>query len=67
MLTAMGSEKDVLRGFQLGADDYIVKPFSPTELLARAQRMLRNNARKSITIRRMGSETDGKRPCEKVV
>jgi DNA-binding response OmpR family regulator len=40
MLTAIGSEKDVVRGFNLGASDYIVKPFSPTELTARVQRLL---------------------------
>jgi two-component system, cell cycle response regulator len=41
MLTAMGSEADVVRGFELGADDYLLKPFSPTELLARIRRLLR--------------------------
>lgn len=40
MLTGMGSERDVVRGFQLGADDYILKPFSPSELSARLQRLL---------------------------
>jgi len=41
MLTSMGSEADVVRGFQLGADDYILKPFSPIELSARVWRLLR--------------------------
>lgn len=40
VLTVMGSEEDVVRGLSLGADDYIVKPFSPTELLARVQRLI---------------------------
>jgi DNA-binding response OmpR family regulator len=40
MLTAMGGERDVVRGFDLGANDYILKPFSPTELAARVQRLL---------------------------
>ena len=41
LLTSMGSEADVVRGLQLGADDYILKPFSPVELSARVWRLLR--------------------------
>lgn len=41
LLTSMGSEADVVRGFQLGADDYVLKPFSPVELSARVWRLLR--------------------------
>jgi two-component system phosphate regulon response regulator PhoB len=40
MLTSLGSETDVVRGFELGADDYVVKPFSPAELIARVRRLL---------------------------
>ncbi|HEX9107788.1 MAG TPA: response regulator [Longimicrobiales bacterium] len=40
MLTSMGSEEDILRGLRLGADDYVVKPFSPAELLGRVHRLL---------------------------
>ena len=40
MLTSMGNENDVVRGFDLGADDYILKPFSLTELLARVRRLM---------------------------
>ncbi len=40
LLTARQQESDVLRGFTLGADDYIVKPFSPLELVARLKRLL---------------------------
>ncbi len=45
MLTSMGSDADVVRGFELGADDYMLKPFSPTELLARLRRLLRRGRR----------------------
>jgi len=41
MLTGLGREADIVRAFEAGADDYMVKPFSPTELLARVQRLLR--------------------------
>lgn len=41
VVTARGSENDRVRGLDLGADDYIVKPFSATELLARARAVLR--------------------------
>ncbi|MGI9031743.1 MAG: response regulator transcription factor [Ilumatobacteraceae bacterium] len=39
-LTARGAEADRLAGFDLGADDYVVKPFSPPELVARVQAIL---------------------------
>ena len=41
MLTAKGSEKDELLGFELGVDEYISKPFSPKILVARVQAILR--------------------------
>lgn len=41
MLTARGEEDDVLRGFDAGADDYLVKPFSPKVLVARVRAVLR--------------------------
>jgi DNA-binding response OmpR family regulator len=40
MLTARQNERDVLRGFELGADDYVAKPFNPLELAARLKRFL---------------------------
>ncbi len=41
MFTTMGSEKDIVRGFDLGADDYVIKPLQPAEFLARIRRLLR--------------------------
>lgn len=41
MLTARAEEEDRIRGLETGADDYVVKPFSPRELVARAQAVLR--------------------------
>jgi len=44
MLTARGDERDKVQGLETGADDYITKPFSPRELLARIQAVLRRRA-----------------------
>jgi len=41
MLTAKGEEEDRIKGLELGADDYLVKPFSPRELVARVRALLR--------------------------
>lgn len=41
MLTARGEEDDRLRGFEVGADDYLVKPYSTSELIARIKALLR--------------------------
>ena len=41
MLTARGEEQDLVRALDLGADDYLTKPFSPRELLARVKALLR--------------------------
>jgi two-component system phosphate regulon response regulator PhoB len=48
MLTARGEEADRVRGLEVGADDYVAKPFSPSELLARVRALLRR-ARPSTT------------------
>lgn len=45
MLTAKGEETDVVTGLELGADDYITKPFSPRVLMARIRAALRRRAR----------------------
>jgi two-component system phosphate regulon response regulator PhoB len=44
MLTARGDEQDKVAGLEGGADDYVVKPFSPRELLARINAVLRRSA-----------------------
>ena len=53
MLTAKSQEMDKISGLMLGADDYITKPFSPTELLARVDSLYRRvevNAKKSAPV-----------------
>ena len=45
MLTVRGEEDDVVQGLGLGADDYVTKPFSPRQLVARAQAVLRRAGR----------------------
>ncbi len=47
MLSARGEEYDKLRGFELGIDDYVVKPFSGRELMARMDVVLKRNAQQS--------------------
>ncbi len=46
MLTAKGEETDIVAGLELGADDYITKPFSPMVLLSRIKAVLRRSQRK---------------------
>jgi two-component system, OmpR family, alkaline phosphatase synthesis response regulator PhoP len=47
MLTAKGEESDIVTGLEVGADDYITKPFSPKVLIARLRNVLRRKARPS--------------------
>ena len=46
MVTAKGEESDIVLGLGVGADDYVVKPFSPKELMARVKAVLRRGAAK---------------------
>jgi DNA-binding response OmpR family regulator len=55
LLTVRGEEDDIVHGLDLGADDYITKPFSPRQLVARAQAVLRRAGRSTApAIRRVG-------------
>lgn len=53
ILTARGEETDRVRGLELGADDYVVKPFSVKELLARVEAVLRRSPERPSDIQRI--------------
>ncbi len=53
MLTARGDENDRVRGLSLGADDYVVKPFSVRELLARIEAVLRRSPERPSDVARL--------------
>ena len=57
-LTAKGSVTDRVRGLRMGADDYIVKPFEPAELLARAEGVLRRAGRGSHILKAFDVEIE---------
>ena len=48
MLTALGDETDRIVGLEIGADDYLPKPFNPRELLARVKAILRRSERTEV-------------------
>jgi two-component system alkaline phosphatase synthesis response regulator PhoP len=50
MVTARGAEDDRVHGLRTGADDYVVKPFSSTELLARVEAVLRRSAERPLDV-----------------
>ena len=56
MLTARDDETDKLIGLELGADDYVTKPFSPRELVARVRAVLRRHERSSVADRLVAGE-----------
>lgn len=55
LLTALGEEDDRIAGLQLGADDYVTKPFSPRELAVRVSNILRRSRRVDSEIYRFGA------------
>ena len=57
LLTAKGEESDRVIGLRLGADDYVVKPFSPAELVARVDAVLRRLDNAERRSRRSSSAT----------
>lgn len=59
MLTAKSSEEERVAGFGLGADDYIVKPFSPREMVARVKAVLKRAQRKDISATALMSFNNG--------
>lgn len=65
MLTARGEEIDRVLGFELGADDYVTKPFSPRELVLRVKSLLRRTGQQDSDLVRIGTvQLDvGRRSC----
>jgi len=65
ILTAKGEEADIVTGLELGADDYITKPFSPRILVSRVRAVLRRNQKKTTdeneSIKLDGLEIDSRR------
>jgi DNA-binding response OmpR family regulator len=57
MLTVRGEEEDLVRALELGADDYLTKPFSPRTLLARAKALLRRAGTESASVLTAGKLT----------
>ena len=54
MLTALGDKTDIVRGLNIGADDYISKPFDEEELVARIEAVIRRGTKQSDSISFLG-------------
>ena len=64
MLTAKGSEEDILQGFEVGVDDYVTKPFSVRELVARVNALLKRSGKLNNQAFRFGPfEVQPKHGC----
>ena len=67
MLTARGREEEIVEGFNAGADDYLIKPFRPRELLARINALLRRtggrskDTRKRLTYEQLNLDIESRR------
>ncbi|MDF2986132.1 MAG: two component transcriptional regulator, winged helix family [Eubacterium sp.] len=59
MLTAKVEEEDILKGLDIGADDYVLKPFSPRQLVARVAAVLRRTSEAAAAISNVISLNDG--------
>ena len=59
LLTVRGEEKDIVYGLEAGADDYVLKPFSPRQLVARIQAVLRRGRGRDQSQRPATLSTDG--------
>ena len=62
MVTALGAESERVRGLKVGADDYVVKPFSALELLARVEAVLRRSAERPTTVGTVAIDGDRAMP-----
>jgi len=67
MLTAMGETPQKIKGFQLGTDDYLVKPFEPLELVARVKALLRRYRIAASRTVRIGDVTLDRKTYEVIV
>lgn len=59
MLTAMDQDLDKLTGLRIGADDYVVKPFNPAEVVARVEAVLRRTGRQSTSAASVAPDESG--------
>jgi two-component system phosphate regulon response regulator PhoB len=66
MLTARGEENERVRGLSLGADDYVVKPFSVPELMARVRSLLRRSRPERVAARLVAGDLDLDRDTRRV-